>query len=140
MITLRPEYEIEQVTDSEFEQVKFNLLAELKNRKYRVLTSDAGEIVFDNGPTLALRGNWEPVQLSGGVFHIVRTGKTVTIKLNYCISLWWPATMMAVFSLIAIFQEIAVLFLVVFIALAMWFQHHRERNEAEELLNAAGKH
>jgi hypothetical protein len=76
MIILKPTYKIEQITRLDIDVVKLNLFAILKDREYRILTSNPDEINFDSGPPLQLRGNWEPTQLSGGGFSYSAKGRS----------------------------------------------------------------
>jgi hypothetical protein len=136
MIILKPTYKIEQITRLDTDVVKLNLFAVLKDREYRILASKCDEINFDSGPPLQLRGNWEPTQLSGGVFHIVRKGDQVAVTLDYAISFWWPVVMSSFVVVIAILEDPFVLFMLGFIIIAACVHYYVNHRKARELLAA----
>ncbi|MEO7212352.1 hypothetical protein [Mucilaginibacter sp.] len=136
MLTLKPKYQIEQITLLDIDVVKLNLFAILKDKEYRLLTSMPNEINFDSGPPFALRGNWEPTQLSGGVFHIVQKANQVVVTLDYAISFWWPVFMSSLVVMIAIFEDPFVLFMLGFIIIAACVHYYTHHRKARQLLAA----
>ena len=136
MITLKPKYKIEQNTLLNIDMVKLNLFAILKDKEYRLLTSNPGEISFDSGPPLQLRGNWEPTQLSGGVFHIVKKGDQVVVTLDYAISFWWFVVMSSFVVVIAILEDPFVLWMLGFLTIAACVHYYVNHRKARELLAA----
>ncbi len=136
MITLKRKYQIEQITFLDIYVVKLNLFAVLKAREYRILASIPGEINFDSGPPFALRGNWEPTQLSRGVFHVVQKANQVVITLDYAISFWWPVFMSSLVVMIAVFEDPLVLFMLGFIIIAACVHYYTHHRKARELLAA----
>ncbi|MBD1364494.1 hypothetical protein IDJ77_11800 [Mucilaginibacter sp. ZT4R22] len=137
MITLKPKYKIEQITLLDIDMVKLNLLTVLKDKEYRLLTSKPDEINFDSGPPLQLRGNWEPTQLSDGVFHMVQNGDQVVVTLDYAISFWWFVFMSSFVVMIAIFEDPFVLFMLGFLTIAAFVHYYVNHRKARELLAAS---
>ena len=111
------------------------ITAVLQYKKYRVLSTTLDTLTFDCNPW-RLKWNFEPTQVSGGVFEIHHSADGQSIRLTYYFNFLYPVIFILLFLVVLIRDRIyePLWFFGVFYTIAMTVNIITVRNKGRALL------
>jgi hypothetical protein len=107
----------------------------LQYKKYRILSTTMDTVTFDCNPW-RLKWNFEPTQVSGGVFEVNPSADGQSVSLKYYFNLLYPLIFIIVFLFVIIHDKIyeALWFFGAFYAIAYTITIIAVRNKGRALL------
>lgn len=111
------------------------ITAVLQYKKYRILSTTMDTVTFDCNPW-RLKWNFEPTQVSGGLFEIHPSVAGQSIALTYYFNLLYPIIFILVFLIVLVHDKIyePLWFFGIFYTIAMTVNIITVRNKGRALL------
>jgi len=134
-MAFRLNHHISEKTALENETIILNMLAELSDKKYTVISFTDSNLKFETN-SWALGWNFSPVTLDGGEFNLTVSGQETLVILNYYDG-FLPRIVMITFltiCLISDHQYEGILFFSAFFLITGIIHHFILKNKAKELL------